>query len=74
MDGRLVKVRTKYIDDSGYTEEFWIVGTDNDAEALEIITKELNILPGTIAETVRTITESELKTANVKPGEIKSYS
>jgi hypothetical protein len=70
--GRIVKIRTLYIDGSGYADQIWFAAIDNDAEAIEAVKESDGTSLDEKIEVVGRLSPADIVARSLKIGDVKS--
>ena len=71
--GRIVRVRTEYVDGSGYLARIWYVALDDDRDAMEAVRIRQGAASGDLVDVVGQLEPDDVRKIGLRDGEARSY-
>lgn len=71
--GRIVRVRTEYVDGSGYLARIWYVAVDDDQGAMDAVQAHQGTAPGDLIDVLGQLEPDHVRKINLREGEALAF-
>lgn len=71
--GRIVRVRTEYVDGSGHLARIWYVALDDDGGAMAAVRTCQGAAPGDLIDVLGQLEPDDVRKIGLQDGEARSY-
>lgn len=71
--GRIIRVRTEYVDGSGYLARIWYVALDDDQEAVDAVRGQQAVATGDLVDVLGQLEPDHVRKIGLRKGEALAY-